>query len=55
MSIDNTNTPFIGLSPFVPRVVDVPYAAFALSCVPDCTDCSSDNSDVTDLTDIGII
>lgn len=44
------STPFLALAPQFPRVVDLPYAAFTLSCAPDCTDCS-DASDVTDATD----
>lgn len=44
-------TPFKALQPFEPRVIDIPYAAFALSCAPDCTDCS-DSTDATDVTDV---
>lgn len=43
------STPFLALAPFVPRIVDIPYAAATLVC-EDCTDCS-DTSDVTDVTD----
>jgi hypothetical protein len=44
------STPFLALAPFSPRIVDVPYAAFALSCAPDVTDIS-DSTDSTDVTD----
>lgn len=46
-------TPFRALEPFQGRIVDIPYAAFAPSCAPDCTDCSdaTDSTDVTDITD----
>jgi hypothetical protein len=44
-------TPFLALAPFDPRIVDIPYSAFALSCAPDCTDCS-DVSDSTDSSDV---
>lgn len=40
--------PFLSLAPFVPRVVEVPYAATVTICA-DCTDCGT--SDVTDSTD----
>lgn len=42
-------TPFKALQPFDPRVVDIGYAAFALSCAPDITDAT----DATDVTDDG--
>jgi hypothetical protein len=41
--------PFLSLAPFIPRVVEVPYAATVPIC-DDCTDCS-DTSDSTDVTD----
>jgi hypothetical protein len=44
-------TPFRALEPFQARVVDIPYAAFALSCSPDVTD-ASDSSDVSDGDDL---
>ena len=44
-------TPFRALAPQIPRVVDIPYAAFSPLCVDvtdmDLTD-STDSSDVTD-------
>lgn len=54
VGICNMSLPFLGLSPFMPRVVDVPYAATTLTCAVDCTDCSdlSDQTDQTDITDV---
>ncbi len=46
------STPFLALAPQIPRVVDIPYAAFAPPCadVTDLTDLTdtTDSSDVTD-------
>ncbi len=39
-------TPFLALSPFQPRIIDIYYAA----AVPTCVD-TSDVSDFTDFTD----
>lgn len=49
------STPFLTLAPYVPRLVEVPYAATYLTCANDCTDCSdaTDTTDQTDVTDIG--
>lgn len=48
-------TPFLALAPQIPRVVDIPYAAFAPVCVDvtDVSDMSDQPTDVSDSTDSG--
>jgi hypothetical protein len=47
------STPFLTLAPHSPRIVDIPYAAFALSCAPDVTDISDATDTSGDVTDMG--
>jgi hypothetical protein len=46
-------TPFLALAPFIPRVANIEYQAFAPACVSDVTDLTdvTDNTDHSDVTD----
>lgn len=50
-------TPFIALAPFIPRVANIEYQAFAPVCVNDVTDFTdvTDNTDHSDVTDGDLI